>query len=88
MSSVNSDGRRTIDKAKVNFFARYDMDARRRRSPFLTCSSSINTRRPTEDAEYMYNSWLLLEKVELEGEQGGEEGEEEAGGGRRCSFPR
>ena len=47
------------------------------RSPFLTCSSSINTRRPTEDAEY--NSWLLLEKVELEGEQGGEEGEEEAG---------
>ena len=50
---------------------------RRRRSPFLTCSSSINTRRPTEDAEY--NSWLLLEKVELEGEQGGEEGEEEAG---------
>ena len=26
ITSVDSDGRRTIDKAKVNFFARYDMD--------------------------------------------------------------
>ena len=34
----------------------------------------------------MYNSWLLLEKVELEGEQGGEEGEEEAGGAGDAAF--
>ena len=84
ITSVDSDGRRTIDKAKVNFFARYDMDPEEEEPVPHVLESSINTRQPTEDAEY--NSWLLLEKVELEGEQGGEDGEEEAGGAGDAAF--
>ena len=93
LTSVNSDGRRTIDKEKVNFFGATTW-TRRRRSPSLTCSSSRQYD-TTEDAEY--DSWLLLEKVEPEGEAGGEDGaQQEAGargasrrpGRRQCSFPR
>ena len=50
LTSVNSDGRRTIDKEKVNFFARYDVDPEEEEPvPHVLELGQYDT---TEDAEY------------------------------------
>lgn len=74
--AVNEDGRCSIDKVKVNFFVRYDMDP----SSEPPVPHVLTQERYQTSPDAPYESWLLLKEDGPEAEAGEADNSVEGGG--------